>query len=210
MRAALATVAIRVPFDLLVISAEFLEHSCHAGSNLTSQSAVSIVDWRLELERLHTMSFAWALHCCGHRRDEAEELLQEVYIRVLDGRARFAGRASMKTWLFGVILRTARELARKGWLRIALLERWHRSDPGRDPPPDAARGLDESRQSSRLSAALARLSRRQREVLHLVFYQDLTVEESAEMLGISLGSARTHFERGKQRLRGLLQENDAP
>ncbi|MGH8134304.1 MAG: RNA polymerase sigma factor, partial [Steroidobacteraceae bacterium] len=64
--------------------------------------------------------------------------------------------------------------------------------------------------NKRLSAAVGRLSRRQREVLHLVFYQDLTIEESAQALGLSLGSARTHFERGKQRLRALLQEDSKP
>ncbi len=44
------------------------------------------------------------------------------------------------------------------------------------------------------------------EVLHLVFYQGLTLEESAAVVGISAGSARTHYERGKARLRELLAE----
>ena len=49
-------------------------------------------------------------------------------------------------------------------------------------------------------SALARLSRRQREVLELVFYQDLSIEEAAETLAISIGSARTHYARGKRKL----------
>jgi RNA polymerase sigma-70 factor (ECF subfamily) len=48
------------------------------------------------------------------------------------------------------------------------------------------------------------LSARQRQVLHLVFYQDLTVEEASRVLKISLGTARTHFERGKTQLRQRL------
>jgi RNA polymerase sigma-70 factor (ECF subfamily) len=56
---------------------------------------------------------------------------------------------------------------------------------------------------------LSRLSRRQRELLHLVFYQELTVEQAAEVLRIPVGTARTHYERGKSRLRGLLAE-EAP
>jgi RNA polymerase sigma-70 factor (ECF subfamily) len=48
------------------------------------------------------------------------------------------------------------------------------------------------------------LPERQRDVLHLVFYQDLTIAQAAEVLGVALGTARVHYERGKARLRALL------
>jgi RNA polymerase sigma-70 factor (ECF subfamily) len=168
------------------------------------------MDLRAELERLHAASVAWARHCCRNRPLEAEELLQEVYIRVLEGRARFDGRSTLKTWLFGVIRFTAREQARRRWLRAALLERWQQGDLDREPSPDPERLLRTSERNAQLRGAVAKLSRRQQEVLHLVFYQDLTVEECAGLLGISVGSARTHFERGKQRLRTDLAAGEAP
>jgi RNA polymerase sigma-70 factor (ECF subfamily) len=59
---------------------------------------------------------------------------------------------------------------------------------------------------SPLPAALATLATRQREVLELVFGHDMTIEEAARILGISLGSARVHYERGKRRLRRELGE----
>ena len=55
-----------------------------------------------------------------------------------------------------------------------------------------------------LEKALTKLSERQREALHLTFYQGMTVEEAAEVMSVSVGSARTHYTRGKERLRGLL------
>jgi len=157
----------------------------------------------LELERLHTMSFAWALHCCRRRREEAQDVLQEVYVRVLDGRAQFAGRSSVKTWLFALIRRTANARNRRQWLRAALLERWMQPEPVSAPPSGPEGEASASEAHDQLRAALARLSPRQQEVLHLVFYQDSTIEEAAGLLGISLGSARTHFERGKSRLLAL-------
>jgi RNA polymerase sigma factor (sigma-70 family) len=165
------------------------------------QGRVDTINWRQELARLHAGSFAWALHCCRRRADEAEEVLQAAYMRVLEGRAQFDGRSSAKTWLYGVIRRTASEYARRRWLRSRLFERWQSLEPERSPVSDPAELLQGSESNARLRRAVEQLSRRQQEMLHLVFYQDLTIEESAQLLGISLGSARTHFERGKQRLR---------
>jgi len=41
-------------------------------------------------------------------------------------------------------------------------------------------------------------------VLHLVFAEDFTVEGAAAVMGIGVGSARTHYDRGKKRLKALL------
>ena len=68
--------------------------------------------------------------------------------------------------------------------------------------------MRETRTAEHLRGALARLPLRQRDVLHLVFYQDLTIEETARVLSIAVGTARSHFERGKYRLRQLLRVED--
>jgi RNA polymerase sigma-70 factor (ECF subfamily) len=78
--------------------------------------------------------------------------------------------------------------------------------------PDALATAVHMDESERLVRALGTLPRRQREVLHLVFYQDLTIEECGQILGVSLGTARTHYERGKARLRVVLgnrEDSDA-
>jgi RNA polymerase sigma-70 factor (ECF subfamily) len=85
------------------------------------------------------------------------------------------------------------------------LDRWLQPETTSEPSswPEGLLGTSES--NDRLRTALTRLSTRQQEVMHLVFYQDLTIEEAAGLLNISLGSARTHFERGKARLRDLIK-----
>jgi RNA polymerase sigma factor (sigma-70 family) len=156
-----------------------------------------------ELERLHGASFAWALACCRHDREEASDVLQTSYLKILDGRAAFAGRSSFKTFLFGVILRTAFEARRRNALRSLLLQNW-----GRHPEEPATSAEPEDRIA--LLSALTKLPHRQREVIELVFTMGLTVEEAAGTLAISVGSARVHYDRGKKRLAVLLGLDGSP
>ena len=65
-----------------------------------------------------------------------------------------------------------------------------------------------SERAAALLRALTRLARRQREVLELVFYHDMTIEQAGQTLGISIGSARVHYQRGKKRLYALLEARE--
>lgn len=156
------------------------------------------------LERLHEESFGWALSCCSGDRPRAEDVLQSAYVRVIAGRAVYGGRSTFRTWLFGVIRRVAWEHHRRGRSERQRTLRLEHPDvrvvADHRAAPDA---VDSSRA---LGTSLARLPERQREVLHLVFYQDMSIAEAAEVMEISVGSARTHYERGKARLRALLAE----
>ena len=161
-------------------------------------------DLQGDLERLHPDSYGWALACCGRRPVEASEALHAAYLKVLEGRARFSGRSAFRTWLFGVIRRTAAEHRRReALLRLRLITLGDASEP-RDSAPSPADCAERADQAARLASALARLPRRQREVLDLVFYHDLPISEAAAVMGVGVGSARRHYERGKARLRALL------
>jgi RNA polymerase sigma-70 factor (ECF subfamily) len=155
---------------------------------------------RAEIERLHAAGFAWAMTCCRRNRERAEDVLQTSYLKILDGRARFGERSTFKTFLFGVIRRTAAEERRRAALASLLGER-----AGAEARP--ATGLEAvSADRLALRAALARLPGRQREVLELVFAFGMTLQEAARTLSISPGSASVHYDRGKKRLATLLGE----
>ncbi|MBT8076437.1 MAG: RNA polymerase sigma factor [Gammaproteobacteria bacterium] len=163
-----------------------------------------------QLQIHHADNFGWALACCAWHRDSAEDVLQEAYLRVVDGRARFGGKSSLKTWFFSVIKRVAaqnhRTAKRHALLNMRALVPGH-SDlvASQVSEPDAlSSAVEETQSCAEMRTALMQLSARQREVLHLVFYSELTLEEAATTLQISIGSARTHYHRGKERLGELL------
>ncbi|HET6892270.1 MAG TPA: RNA polymerase sigma factor [Pyrinomonadaceae bacterium] len=165
---------------------------------------MEISDIRRRLEEHHGSSFGWALSCCRRNRAEAEELLQLVYLKILEGKARYRGESSFKTWLFAVIRRTAANERRKGLLRGLLVARGSKVVSPRLQNVNPLAELEESERLSRFKEALDKLSDRQREILHLVMYQELTLQETAEVIGISIGAVRQHYARAKKRLRELL------
>ncbi len=171
---------------------------------------MSPADLTAELEQLHAAAFGWALSCCGWDRTAAEDVLQASYLKLLDGRARFEGRSAFRTFVFGVIARTAREARRRSvlrrWLPLASLLLGPEEVDGR---PDPATALARADETAHLVRVLGRLPARQRQVLHLVFYEDLTIAEAAAVAGVSVGTARTHYERGKAALKKLLEKNRA-
>lgn len=163
------------------------------------------------LEALHPDAFGWAVHCCGGDAGRAEDVLQNAYLKLAAERARPSGGSSFKTWWFGVIRFTAHEDFRRLRGRETLLGRLTSlfSGPAQDPRPCPARQLELDEQAAALRQALNQLPARQAEVLHLVFYQDLSLSEAASVMKVSLGSARQHYERGKARLRTLLTPEPA-
>ncbi|MEM7010706.1 MAG: sigma-70 family RNA polymerase sigma factor [Verrucomicrobiota bacterium] len=157
---------------------------------------MSPADLRSKLETLHAGSYAWAIACCGGCREEAADVLQAAYEKVLSGKAKFGGRSALKTWLFGVIRRTAQEAVRREYQRTVVYKNFA------DQPTD---GNDTSVDVEQIGLALKQLSPQQLQVVHLVFYEGMTIQEAADALEISVGSARQHYARAKEKLRSQLQ-----
>lgn len=158
---------------------------------------------RTQLDACHASAWDWALHVCRYDVETAGDVLQHAYLMILDGRAKFGGRSAFRTWLFGIIRRTAESHRRTQWRRRLLLHR-HAGlvEVGESRPAcDRVERDDEVR---RLNSALARLSVRQRTVLELVFHHDMSIAEAATVMGVSLGTARTHYTRGKHQLAAHL------
>lgn len=150
---------------------------------------------KAKLEALHTESFAWAVHCCYKDRAVAAEVLQSSYLKVLEGKAPFKEEAQFKTWLFAIIRYTAidyyKNTRQQKIFPLTTQEIPIGSNTNELPSPIFQQGLKE-------------LSPNQGRVLHLVFYQNLTIQEAAEVMDIQLGTARTHYKRGKQQLKKWL------
>jgi len=156
---------------------------------------------RERLEQWHEPAVAWARVCCRGDRSLGDKVLQTSYVKILQGKARFDDRAALRTWLFTVIRMTAYETIRRQATRRARMLDFAQKllQQKAHDLPDVS--LEQSDENQRVRTALQSLPTRQREVLHLVFFQELSIAGASEVMGIAIGSARKHYERGKAKLR---------
>jgi RNA polymerase sigma factor (sigma-70 family) len=164
-------------------------------------------DLETQLGSMHPSSYGWALLCAHRRDDDARDTLQQAYEKVFSGKVIFEGRSSLRTWFFGVIRLTALEHHR---FRMAPhREVAHAQQTEQDETPTPSESLAERQRAKLIADVLRELPERQREVLHLVFYEGLTLKEAASVMDIALGSASQHYERAKVKMKQLLGERGA-
>jgi RNA polymerase sigma-70 factor (sigma-E family) len=132
-----------------------------------------------------------------------EELVQDAFVAVLRRSGGWADPERAPAYLRSAVLNGARSHLRKQQVR----RRWLRSadPPAPSPPADGRTIVDAETQV--MLAALRRLPDRQREVLVLRFYLDLSEAEIARTLGISTGSVKTHAHRGLAALAGWFDDD---
>ena len=160
---------------------------------------------RMLLENHHTSAYRWALFCCEGDRHEAEDVLQTVYLNLLERSASFEERSIFKTWLFSAVRNTASKAKRRLLRSLRHLQEAPTELPA--VRPVSVESIYRSQLRTLMQQILSDLSQRQRQVLELVFYHDLTVEEAAGVMEVSVGSARTHYHRGKNRLKEEIEKS---
>ena len=131
--------------------------------------------------------------------DAAEEVVQEALVRAARSWATFRGQSRFQTWLFQIVVNAFRDRR-----------------PVRPPPGPLPEGLRDGKsadpvaqsaaaEQGRLIASLvSTLPERQREVLVLHTYEDLSPREVAEVLGISEQNVRTNLHLARRRMKVLL------
>lgn len=157
-------------------------------------------------QRYLTMVYNLALRMSG-RPEEAEDLTQEIFIRVYRHLGRFNGRSTLKTWTYRVALNHCRsKLGRRVLPTQPLAEEnegegVHLVDTRRGPE-DKTLAVDAAQQ---LGWALRQLKPKFREAVVLRDLEGLTYDEIAEVLNIRIGTVRSRIARGRDRLRVILE-----
>lgn len=152
-------------------------------------------------------------HLVGHR-DEAEDLAQEVFLRVYRNRKKYTPRAKFSTWVFTIAnnlaLNSLRDRQRKPVVPLSPFEsasssQWGTANvPGsRDQPP--AHNLQQAELADVVRRALDGLNDRQRVAVVLNKFEDMGYAEIAEVMGLSEKAVKSLLSRARGKLRDALQ-----
>ena len=133
----------------------------------------------------------------------AEELTNEVFMEVWRNAARFEARSSLSSWILGIAhnraissLRKRRESSLEEGVAEAI------ADDSDTPEVE----LQKAGKGAQLRACIDRLSTDHREIVDLVYYQEMSISEAAEVLSIPENTVKTRMFYARKKLSELLKE----
>ena len=142
--------------------------------------------------RYQNMVYRIALHYFGNSQD-AEDAVQEVFLRLYTAEKSFESPEHLRRWLIRVTVNVCRDVLRSPWRRRRVSLEELPEEPVFDQPEQAA-----------LYREVMALPEKYRTVLNLFYYEELSVKEIGELLGLRTSAVTTRLHRARARLKEQL------
>lgn len=147
-------------------------------------------------EKHHISLFNFFMRLTGNR-NISEDLVQEVFMRMLKYRSTYQGRSKFTLWMYQIARNAHIDFLRKKKITLPLDEQWSEPITSEASP---AEKLEGGQEVQLLRQALAQLPLRKREVLILSRYQNLKYKEIAELMDCHIGTVKAHVHRAIKEL----------
>lgn len=146
------------------------------------------------VEQYQNSIYRLALHALGSAAD-AEDVAQEVFLRLFRTDTAFESEEHLRRWLLRVGTNLCRDVLKSPWRRR------------RSPLPESLPAPAFEREDQRaLYETVMALEEKYRTVLYLFYYEDLPVRDIAALLGLRTSAVTTRLSRGRERLKAALKE----
>ena len=156
------------------------------------------------LVRNHLPSVVRIAQRFGLSVEEAEDVSQEVFVRVWRGLPGFRGDSDVRSWIVRIAVReSSRFLARRNAISRQLS--YDRAAPVLDDR-DAEAQVSHEESRIRLREALSALARKHREVLVLHYLEEMPCEDVARILGCSVGTVHSRLYHARMRLKRVMRK----
>jgi len=163
------------------------------------------------MRRYQRVIFAYAMASTGSRED-AEEVTQDVFVKVYRAAHRFDSQYSFTTWLYTIASNTCKNKHRaRRRHRAVSLDTENSAVIAVSEQPGPLEAYQRRLDVAEVRQAIAELPPRYREVLYLRYVEAMSYKEIAEVLGLSLGNVEARIFRGKGKIRqSLMQRKPRP
>lgn len=149
---------------------------------------------RVIMEKYKDNLFAAAFNVCQNAAD-ADDVVQDTFIKYHTVEAQFESETHIRAWLFRVAINKAKNVNLSFWRRTAIpLGEYIESLPFETPA------------SKNLFSEVMKLPENYRIVIHLFYYEDYTISEISEILGLRESNVKVRLSRGRKLLKKVLQE----
>jgi RNA polymerase sigma-70 factor, ECF subfamily len=136
---------------------------------------------------------------------DAKDVTQQAFVRAFKGLAAFRGAASVRSWLYRIAINCA-----LSWIRDHRREQPSEiTEDSLTAMPVAPGRISDDQEGVRLRAAIAQLPPKQKLVLELRVFDDLSFKEVAELADCSENTAKVNFHYAVKKLRDILGGPDA-
>ena len=153
-------------------------------------------------ERYHKKLYNFFLRIAGNR-NISEDLVQEVFLRMLKYRETYQGQSTFTTWMYKIAHNAHIDYFRKHKKAESISEDY-KEPVSPDPVPEDQ--IEQSQEIAFILSALAKLPLRKREVLVLSRFHNLKYDEIAELLGCRTGTVKVHVHRAVKDLEKIYKE----
>ena len=134
-------------------------------------------------------------------RSQAEDLAQDVFLRIHRGLPYFRGEARLSTWIYRIVANVCLQDHGKGREAVSLDDQRHAGLA----PKGSDRRFGDIELKDRLEKAIARLPANHRLLIAAHYLEGVQYEELAEAMKLPLGTVKTQLHRAKRQLRLLLE-----
>ena len=136
---------------------------------------------------LYRLAYSYCLN-----RFDAEDVVQEVFLRYLQHKPQCAGPGQLRSWLMTTTANRCKDLLNSGWRQKNL------------PLEDVHASIDHLDEKIDMESAMAKLSSNLRGVVHLFYFEGMSVNQIAELLHLSRSAVLSRLFKARKQLQKLL------
>jgi len=133
----------------------------------------------------------------------AEDIFQDVFIKVNKNLSTFQGNSSIKTWIIRITINTCKDYLKSAWnQKVVPMTEYEENTIHTD---EDYKAVEQQDQNQLIRETVMNLPDKYKDIIVCVYFQDMTISDAANILKIAEGTAKSRLSRAKEKLKTYLE-----